>query len=1002
MKKVIILFLSGIFSMYSQDVPVNNFQSFFNKAYNEYPNIPKGILEAVAYGQTRFANMQDDGIQSCTGVPRVYGPMGLTLDGKNYFRNNLQMISGISGFSMEQIIKEPSINIIAFAKAYEKIKSKRSIGNLPEDQIPVLIALSELPVSDNLHQNFALSSQLYQIFWFLQQTNFQEAYGFPSYQIDMHKIFGENLRVLSSSKVNFSGNEIQGNDGSQYKSNPHFATQSADYPPALWNPAASCNYSLNRNAAISAVTIHDVEGSYAGCISWFQNCAASVSAHYVVRSSDGQITQMVLEAYKAWHVGAENPYTIGIEHEGFQSTGYNWYTNAMLTSSAALCADICNSGYGINPLRTYHGPSCSGLCTLGGCVKIKGHQHFPNNTHIDPGPYWDWYKFYNLINAASSVNTITSVSGSLYDSGGPGADYSDDERQLDLIQPPGATNITLNFTQFDLENNWDYLYIYDGASVNAPLIGRYTGIVSPGVVSSTGGSLLLDFRSDCATTNPGWTINYNSNATPPQPIDNVAPTTLVSSANAWKTQNFTATISDADNSGGSGVQKGYYQVIDFDGTEWRANASKGFFADNFDAAIHPDWIMKTGTWSIQSQSLDQSDENLSNTNIYAALDQSLSNRYLYHFTMKIDGAQTNRRAGFHFFCDNADSTNRNNSYFAWFRVDQSRLQIYKVINNVFGSPVLDVAMTVNAGQWYDYKIIYDRISGKIWVYQDNALAGTYTDSSPYTTGDYISFRSANANMQVNELKIYRSRSNSVNVSLSGINDDIRYQNPGPSVFSAKIKSICQDSSDNLSAIDYHNLNIDWTPPLTIDTVRDGLGTDLNVTNSLNALSANWDNSFDVNSGIQAYYYCIGTNPGDSDVVAFTLNMGATSVTHNGLSLNQGQLYYFTVKAQNGAGLFSPKTTSNGILVDTTSAVGIKEVNENYALVFPNPVANILTIKGKEIIELNLFDSQGRLLMNQHVQASDLKIDLSSFSAGCYWLQLKNKSGLNSFHKIFKE
>ena len=135
--------------------------------------------------------------------------------------------------------------------------------------------------------------------------------------------------------------------------------------------------------AITAVVIHDTEETYAMTMSIFQDCSRQVSAHYVVRSSDGQITQMVLEKDKAWHVGTENGYTIGIEHEGYvaQTT---WYTPAMYQSSANLVKDICNSGYGINPLRCYYGVSCNGSCVLTSCITIKGHQHYPNQTHDDP------------------------------------------------------------------------------------------------------------------------------------------------------------------------------------------------------------------------------------------------------------------------------------------------------------------------------------------------------------------------------------------------------------------------------------------------------------------------------------------------------------------------------------------------------------------------------------------------------------------------------------------
>ncbi|MEW6470636.1 MAG: peptidoglycan recognition family protein, partial [Bacteroidota bacterium] len=164
----------------------------------------------------------------------------------------------------------------------------------------------------------------------------------------------------------------------------------------MWNPAASCNYS-SRSQSISAVTVHTTQGSYAGTISWFKNCSAGVSAHYVLRSSDGQVTQMVLESKKAWHVGSENGYTIGLEHEGYISQS-SWYTTAMYQSSANLVKDICNSGYGINPTTCWNGASCNGTCLLSSTYRIKGHQHYPNQSHTDPGQYWNWGTYYNLIN----------------------------------------------------------------------------------------------------------------------------------------------------------------------------------------------------------------------------------------------------------------------------------------------------------------------------------------------------------------------------------------------------------------------------------------------------------------------------------------------------------------------------------------------------------------------------------------------------------------------------
>src|ERR1035437_11199140 len=80
-------------------LPENQFFAFFAKAYQAHPSIPKGILEAVAYTNSRFHhithNVNDE--ESCIGLPKSYGVMGLIADGKNYFQNNLSIISIFSG-----------------------------------------------------------------------------------------------------------------------------------------------------------------------------------------------------------------------------------------------------------------------------------------------------------------------------------------------------------------------------------------------------------------------------------------------------------------------------------------------------------------------------------------------------------------------------------------------------------------------------------------------------------------------------------------------------------------------------------------------------------------------------------------------------------------------------------------------------------------------------------------------------------------------------------------
>ena len=366
-----------------------------------------------------------------------------------------------------------------------------------------------------------MCTHLFSVLRFLNDEKCAEKYNFPKYEINLAEIFGEeNLKVLSSLYVKVAPEKISDDNGNNFKGANLPVTMSPDYPPALW--VASPNYSSRNSVAITAVTIHDVEGSYAGCISWFQNTSSGVSAHYVVRSSDGQITQMVLESNKGWHVGSENPYTVGIEHEGYSSqTG--WYTIAMYNSSAALVADICNDN-GIPPLRTGFQPWMSTTyynqsSIPGSCTKVKGHQHYPNQTHSDPGPNWNWDYFYKKINPQPAATVLTAATGNFYDSGGAGGNYSDDERTVWTISPTAATSVTLTFNSFDLENTWDYIYVYDGTDVWAPLIGYYTGSTNPGTLVANSGNMTVEFRSDCATTAAGWNASWVSNATTVTPTN---------------------------------------------------------------------------------------------------------------------------------------------------------------------------------------------------------------------------------------------------------------------------------------------------------------------------------------------------------------------------------------------------------------------------------------------------------------------------------------------------
>ncbi|HWY39089.1 MAG TPA: T9SS type A sorting domain-containing protein, partial [Bacteroidia bacterium] len=334
-------------------------------------------------------------------------------------------------------------------------------------------------------------------------------------------------------------------------------------------------------------------------------------------------------------------------------------------------------------------------------------------------------------------------------------------------------------------------------------------------------------------------------------------------------------------------------------------------------------------------------------------------------------------------------------YFVWFRVDQNVVEFYKTTNNVF-SLVKSVPQTIAAGTWYDYKVTYDRITGEIAVWINNAYVGSYTDPSPIANGNYVSFRNGNCDYAVDGFKVYRSRAATATINVgSAATNDIRYENVNPATYAANINSIVKDTAYNLSTIATQTLNVDWTAPLCSSLINDGTGADVDTVYSTTQLSGNWGAAKDTNSSVAYYQYAIGTSPGLQDIVPFTNNGLATSVTKTGLTLSVGQHYYFTVQAVDGAGLICAANSSDGAIVETTTgvqpAVGSQQLAVN---IYPNPNnGNFYINSNSHNIEVEIMDITGRVLVKEKLPvvngSAELKTDLPD---GTYFIMLKDAGG----------
>lgn len=139
------------------------------------------------------------------------------------------------------------------------------------------------------------------------------------------------------------------------------------------------------------------------------------------------------------------------------------------------------------------------------------------------------------INMQQGMINIDNENGWFYDQGGLSNNYLstvEGTTQLTLTSSiqynygtiPAPTWVTsslqFNFTQFALGIG-DTLFIYDGNSTAAPLIGAYNSVNNPGLIISTGISLTFVFYSDGISDlnglNTGWTAFYGTYFHQPRP-----------------------------------------------------------------------------------------------------------------------------------------------------------------------------------------------------------------------------------------------------------------------------------------------------------------------------------------------------------------------------------------------------------------------------------------------------------------------------------------------------
>ena len=113
-----------------------------------------------------------------------------------------------------------------------------------------------------------------------------------------------------------------------------------------------------------------------------------------------------------------------------------------------------------------------------------------------------------ILMPVSGTIEVTACQGVIYDDGGESGYYSNYCNGTIILRSPNPNaTITLNGT-YDIENNYDKLFIYDG--VDGALLGQYTGYSGSIYLTSSTGVVVLSFTSDFSTNRAGFAINFSS------------------------------------------------------------------------------------------------------------------------------------------------------------------------------------------------------------------------------------------------------------------------------------------------------------------------------------------------------------------------------------------------------------------------------------------------------------------------------------------------------------
>ncbi|MET8132392.1 N-acetylmuramoyl-L-alanine amidase [Streptomyces sp. NPDC005251] len=477
-------------------------QHAFAAAAAKY-RVPAAVLLAVAYQESAWD--AHSGQMSTSGG---YGPMHLTdvtpamLAGgpagaagradlaamaKDPALHTLQAAAKLTGLSLAELRDDPAANIAGGAALLASYQQAVT-GSRPSDAGQWYGAVARYSGSSQKRGATAFANRVYATI----RT------GAARTTLD-----GQRVSMSGDRKVRLATGQLSG-----LALTGVAAAAATECPPEVsctFVPAASSNGQVSNRPAngirIDTVVIHDTESSYQSAISTFQNPGGS-AAHYVMRSSDGAVTQMVPTKDVAFHAGnySTNLHSIGIEHEGYAAHGGTWYTEEQYEATASLVRYLSDR-FGI-PLDREH---------------IIGHDNVagPNSSlvagmHWDPGTSWDWEHFMSLLGApVTGEHGVGPVGSAVTITPG----FTENQQTLQICPGDDPTGATPACTSQQQASN--FVFLRTAPNDTAPLFGDqaiHKGGAGTDRISDWGSTAQAGQQFVVADVDGDWTAIWYSGA----------------------------------------------------------------------------------------------------------------------------------------------------------------------------------------------------------------------------------------------------------------------------------------------------------------------------------------------------------------------------------------------------------------------------------------------------------------------------------------------------------